>query len=59
MDRQGRNGNRMTKPLFKDEQDYLEWNGDPFSTKGGGGNQEYPGTIYLLPHWMTKYHQIL
>jgi len=48
VDRQGRNGNRMTKPLFKDEQDYLEWNGDPFSTKGIKiPDREFKGNIEL------------
>ena len=59
LDRQGRKDNRMTRPLYKDEQSYLQWNGDPFTISGGGGNTEYPGTVYLLPYWMTSFHQLL
>ena len=58
-DRQGRFNNRLAAPLFKDEQSLLQWNGDPFAAQAGGGSYEFPGTLYLLPYWISAYHDLL
>ena len=61
-------GQRLTKPLWKDESNYLQWNGDPFmagcgaknfESPCGSGKREFPGTVFTLPYWMAKYHDLI
>ena len=57
-------------PIVKDESTYLQWNADPFqlgcdysnaNPRGncGSGHSEYPGTVYLLPYWMSRFENII
>ena len=61
-------GQRLTKPLWKDESNYLQWNGDPFmagcgaenfESPCGSGKREFPGTVFTLPYWMARYHDLI
>lgn len=50
----------LTRVLPADERNFEKWNADPFEPDGGGdGLSEDPGSAYLLPYWMGKFHGFL
>lgn len=68
IDRTDKYGERLTEPLWKDESNYLQWNGDPFmagcgaknfESPCGSGKREFPGTVFTLPYWMARYHDLI
>ena len=64
IDRSDNYGDRATISLWKDESNYLQWNGDPFMlgcprAHCGNGRAEFPGTIFTLPYWMARYYSII
>ena len=47
----------LTRVLPADERSFEKWNADPYEPdQGGDGRYEDPGSAYLLPYWMARYH---
>jgi hypothetical protein len=46
--------------LPRDELPVAKWNANPFDVDGGsGGRAEDDGAAFLLPYWMSRYHEFL
>lgn len=47
----------LTRVLPADERHFEKWNGDPYEPDSGGdGLTEDPGSAFLLPYWMGRFH---
>jgi hypothetical protein len=50
---------QLVRPLPWTERPVHKWDHSPFNADGGSNLQEVDQTLWLLPYWMGRYHQLI
>jgi hypothetical protein len=50
---------QLLAPLPWPERPLHKWNGNPFLIDGGSGLIEEDQTVWLLPYWLGRYHELI